>query len=131
MEKDCKYCNNSFIAFNTIQNKCHACTLKYTKKKHPKPRKPIAQRGKRTIQYEKWRDLIARPHLVRVYGNLCQECGRRAFKYLDDYTGAEREENLDVAHIVGRGRDASMKMVITNVRLLCRNCHRRETDGKL
>ena len=121
MERACKLCGDTFTAYNTIQNKCRSCTIKTTK--------PIAQRGKRTQLYEKWRDTIARPHLIRVYGNLCQECRRPARAYHDDL-GNVKYENLDVAHIIGRGADASQKMNIKNVRLLCRDCHRKETDGK-
>ncbi len=125
MERTCKVkgCSNTFFAYNTIQNKCREHAIAAAK--------PIAQRGKKTIQYERWRDTIARPHLIRVYGNICQECKRKARTYYNEETGETKTENLDVAHIIGRGHDASMKMVITNVRLLCRDCHRLETDGKL
>ena len=124
MERTCKVkgCSNTFFAYNTIQNKCREHAIQAAK--------PIAQRGKKTIQYEKWRDLIARPHLIRVFGNICQNCKRPARKYHDDM-GNLKEETLDVAHIKGRGSSPSTKMVITNVRLLCRDCHRLETDGKL
>lgn len=122
MERACKKCGEPFMAYNTIQNKCRQCTLKTAK--------PIAQRGDRTKLYEKWRDTIARPHLIRVHGNICQECKRPARQYHDSL-GNLKEATLDVAHIVGRGRDASKKMDIKNVRLLCRPCHRLETDGKL
>lgn len=124
MERTCKVkgCSNTFFAYNTIQNKCREHAIAAAK--------PITQRGKRTIQYEKWRDLVARPHLIRVYGNICQECKRPARKRHDDM-GNLVEETLDVAHIKGRGSSPSTKMEITNVRLLCRSCHRLETDGKL
>lgn len=125
MERTCKVkgCSNTFFAYTTIQNKCREHAMQAAK--------PIAQRGKKTIQYERWRDLIARPHLIRVYGNICQECKRPARTHYDEETGETKTENLDVAHIIGRGRDASKRMDIKNVRLLCRRCHRLETDGKL
>lgn len=124
MQRTCKVkgCSNTFFAYNTIQNKCREHAIQAAK--------PIAQRGDRTKLYEKWRDTIARPHLIRVYGNICQECKRPARKYHDSL-GNLKEATLDVAHIVGRGRDSSKKMDIKNVRLLCRPCHRKETDGKL
>ena len=124
MERTCKVkaCGNTFFAYNTLQNKCREHAIASAK--------PIPQRGKRTIQYERWRDTIARPHLIRVYGNICQNCKRPARKYHDDM-GNLKEETLDVAHIIGRGRDSSQKMNIKNVRLLCRDCHRLETDEKL
>lgn len=121
MKRKCKLCKSEFTAYNTIQNKCFTCTRKTSK--------PIPKRGKVTQQYEKWRDLIARPHLIRTQGNLCQNCGRRARAYHDNL-GNVQHETLDVAHIIGRGRDASKRMDIDNVRLLCRSCHRKETDGK-
>jgi len=110
------------MAYNTIQNKCREHTIKSASL--------IKQRGDRTILYEKWRDTIARPHLIRVFGNICQECKRPA-RAAHDSLGNLVYEHLDVAHIIGRGRSAATKMVITNVRLLCRTCHRKETDGKL
>ncbi len=125
MERTCKVkgCTNTFFAYSTLQNKCREHAIQAAK--------PIAQRGKKTIQYERWRDTIARPHLIRVYGNICQECKRPARSYYDEETGETKTENLDVAHIKGRGSNHALKMVITNVRLLCRPCHRLETDGKL
>lgn len=131
MQRECreKTCHNVYYTYSSLQTRCPDCQRKRDALKK-KPRKPIAQRGERTILYEKWRDTIARPHLRRVYGDICQECGRRARVWYDD-EGREHRENLDVAHIIGRGRDASQKMNIKNVRLLCRDCHRLETDGKL
>lgn len=124
MERTCKIkgCSNTFYAYNTIQNKCREHAIAAAK--------PIKQRGGRTIQYERWRDTIARPHLIRTQGNICQECRRPARAYHDEL-GNVKYESLDVAHIIGRGASAATKMVITNVRLLCRKCHRKETDGKL
>jgi hypothetical protein len=88
-----------------------------------KQRKPIAQKGKKTIEYEKWRDIVARPYLDEKYGIGCFDCG--ILPPLKPYSDTERYRH-DVAHIVGRGRDITKKMVLTNVRYKCRRCHQAE-----
>ncbi|ATW62216.1 HNH endonuclease [TM7 phage DolZOral124_53_65] len=121
-QRACKDCGETFTAYTTLQSRCRKCTYSRTK--------PITRRGKKTKRYEKWCDLVARPHLIRTQGNMCQNCLRSAIKY-HDYAGNLVEETLDVAHIKSRGSSPSTRMDVKNVRLLCRVCHRLETDGKL
>ena len=79
-----------------------------------KPRKPIKQRGKRTIEYENWRDNVARPHLDKK-GRRCAQCGAVGVP-------------LDVDHIKNRGSHYHLRMNLSNVQYLCRPCHRGKTD---
>lgn len=78
-----------------------------------KPRKPIKQKGKRSIAYEAWRDHVARPYLDEAFGHRCVDCGAT--------------EGLDVAHIKTRGSRADLKMVLSNVQYKCRDCHNAES----
>lgn len=84
-----------------------------------KPRKPIKKKGKRTIEYEEWRDTIARPYLIKTYGEICAECkGKRC-----------GNKQLDVDHILNRGSHYGLKMSLTNVQLLGRYpCHIEKTS---
>lgn len=77
-----------------------------------KPRKPIKQKGRRSIAYDKWRDEVAKPYLDQVFGHRCAECGATT--------------QLDVAHIEERGSRPDLAKVLSNVRYLCRNCHLKE-----
>lgn len=79
-----------------------------------KPRKPIKQRGKKAIEYEKWRDTIAKPYLDKTFGHRCVDCGAI--------------EGLTVDHIKTRGSRADLKKELSNVQYLCWNCHRDKTD---
>jgi 5-methylcytosine-specific restriction endonuclease McrA len=78
-----------------------------------KPKKPIKKRGKRTLEYETWRDTVAKPYLDKTYGHVCRDCGA---------TG-----QLDVEHIKKRGSHPHLKMTLTNVTYLCRPCHIKAT----
>jgi hypothetical protein len=79
-----------------------------------RPRKPINQRGKKTIEYEEWRDTVARPYLIKTFGNQCAECkGVRC-----------GNKQLDVDHKKKRGSNPHLKMDLKNVQLLGRYpCH--------
>lgn len=85
-----------------------------------KPRKPIKvyklpkKRGKRTIEYDKWRDTVAKPYLDKTFGHRCVDCGAT--------------EGLTVDHIKNRGSRADLKMKLSNVQYLCWQCHRGKTD---
>lgn len=83
------------------------------------PRKRITQRGQKTLEYETWRDTVAKPYLDKKYGHVCaiKECWAIVA--------------LDVAHIQGRGSHPGLKTNVRNVRWLCRYHHSLETDGKL
>lgn len=79
-----------------------------------KPRKPINQKGKRTLEYEEWRDTIARPYLIKTYGPVCADCGGTRCG----------NKQLDVDHKKKRGSNPSLKMDLNNVQLLGRYpCH--------
>lgn len=79
-----------------------------------KPRKPITQRGKKTIEYEHWRDTVARPYLIARYGLRCALCsGIRC-----------GNKQLDVDHKKKRGSNPALKMDLNNVQLVGRfPCH--------
>lgn len=85
-----------------------------------KKRKPIAKKGKRTIEYEAWRDIIARPYLIKKYGEVCAACG-----------GARcGNKQLDVEHKKNRGSHPELKMVLSNVQLMGRfPCHYEKTNN--
>ena len=85
-----------------------------------KPRKPITQRGKKTIKYEHWRDTVARPYLDAKYGRQCSKCTKMP-PLKSDGTRAFH----DIDHINKRrmGGAPSRTMDINNIRYLCRSCH--------
>lgn len=76
-------------------------------RKHPNPI------GKSAIRYSEWRDQVAKPYLDNIYGHYCVDCGT--------------QDNLDVAHILGRGSHPRLKMVVSNVHWKCRACHQKES----
>ena len=82
--------------------------------------KPIKKKGKRTIEYEKWRDEVARPYLIEKYGEICVACqGARC-----------GNQQLDVEHKKNRGSHHELKMVLSNVQLMGRYpCHYEKTNG--
>lgn len=79
-----------------------------------KKRKPIAKVGKKSRDYTKWRDTVAKPFLDDYYGHTCAVCGTT--------------ENLDVDHIKNRGSHPELVCELTNVQYLCRTCHYRKTN---
>lgn len=84
-----------------------------------KRNKKPPQKGRETLEYERWRDEVAKPYLIEKYGEICQICfGLRC-----------GNQQLDVAHIKGRGGHHQLKTNLDNVRLVGRYpCHRYETD---
>lgn len=111
-------------------NPCKLCASTWhTKAFCPQNRKPLkvsnpqplkrykrpALRGKRSIEYQAWRDTVAIPYLDKRYGHMCAYCAN---------TG-----NLDVDHILNRGSHPQLKMNLKNVQFLCRRCHYLKTDG--
>lgn len=79
-----------------------------------KPRKRIAQKGRKTEAYETWRDEIARPYLIKTFGAVCAACGGLRCK----------NKQLDVDHKLKRGSRPDLKMSLDNVQLLGRYpCH--------
>lgn len=113
MSKTCSYngCDRGCYGELCIQHK--------PRKPLPKATKPIKQKGKRTIEYEKWRDTVARPYLIKKYGEVCAECkGVRCGNI-----------QLDVDHIKNRGSHYHLRMSLSNVQLLGRYpCHQEKTD---
>ena len=111
IEKMCKSCGRTYPVYNSAQSLCGVCSYnKYFRGKQ----KPISQRGKRTRDYEVWRDTVAIPHLTKQYGLRCSECGvLPSGKY------------HDVDHIKKRSTPPELKTEITNVRFLCRRCHQK------
>lgn len=109
-KRTCKLCSASFTAYSTLQNKCRQCTYRTAK--------PIKKQGKEYAKYERWKKKVAIPYLDTYYGRKCDHCKKAS-------------DSLDVAHKLTRGARHDLKYSVTNVRYLCRECHRKETDGKL
>lgn len=116
--RPCKDCNTEIRVFNTTDNKCYDCKLKSFK--------PL-KAGKKTKQYNEWRDNIARPYLDKKYGRACTRC-RKQPPY-DIETGEYKYHDID--HINKRSTNPHKVMELTNLRYLCRKCHRKVTDGKV
>ena len=108
-KKKCKYCNDPeplHYPYMCIDN----------------PRKPkrIKKKGKKTIEYETWRDEVAKPYLIDKYGEVCADCnGVRC-----------GNKQLDVDHIKARGSHYALRMTLSNVQFLGRHpCHYEKTNG--
>lgn len=84
--------------------------------KNPKKKKPLKQKGRRTLIYEEWRDMVAVPYLDATYGRICA------------YNGCNESKNLDIDHIKKRGSHPHLKMELSNVQYMCRPHHRLITD---
>lgn len=97
-------------------SKAYSARKKKTPGKLPvsKKRKPIKQKGKRTIEYEKWRDTVAKPYLDRTFGRRCADCGSA--------------DNLTIDHIITRGSRPDLVKELSNIQYLCGDCHRDKTD---
>lgn len=131
VKRNCKDCGDPMLAYTTTQNRCGNCLKKRQKPKLRKPlprqTKPIRQKGKVTLTYEKWRDTVARPYLDRVFGRQCAKCG--APPPVNEETGVELHHDVD--HILERGSHPELRMVLSNVRYLCRSCHSKKQKEKL
>lgn len=80
----------------------------------------IPKIGKETIEYNKWRDTVAKPYLDKKYGRVCQAC-------FGDRCG---NKQLDVEHTKGRGGHHELKMVLSNVTYMGRYpCHFEKTNN--
>lgn len=105
--RPCKYCGSlTHWPFQCRQN--------------PKTKKSIPKKGKRTLEYEEWRDTVAIPYLDRTTGRICQRCfGARC-----------GNRQLDVDHKKNRGSNPQLKMDLNNIQYLGRYpCHAEKTDG--
>ncbi len=81
--------------------------------KQVKEPKPIRKRGKRTIEYDKWRDTVAVPYLNDKFGHFCAHCSTPI--------------DLSVDHVKNRGSSPHLKMDLNNVQWLCVTCHSYKT----
>lgn len=121
----CKDCPQTIIQYTSTQNRCTRCLYARQKSKsvaNPRKSKPIRQKGKRTLEYERWRDTVAKPYLDKTYGRVCSSCA-----------GSRCGNNqLDVDHIQNRGSHPELRMELSNVRYLGRfPCHYEKTAGIL
>ena len=76
-----------------------------------KPRKRINPMGKRTLEYNEWRDTVAIPYLDATYGRICAT------------PDCMVTTKLDVQHKQKRGSHPELKMNLNNVEYLCRTHH--------
>jgi 5-methylcytosine-specific restriction endonuclease McrA len=72
-------------------------------------RKPINQQGKEYTKWQKFRPQ-AFEKLIQRDGNRCKMCGIS-------------QKNYDIDHIITKGSRRDLKYDLTNLQLLCRNCH--------
>lgn len=87
-----------------------------------KSRKAIPKQSAKEIEYQTWKEEVARPHLIWRDGNKCFCCGRAAYP----------NEKLDIEHKLGKGTRPDLKRVLRNLRLFCRfPCHAAKTLGKV
>lgn len=85
-----------------------------------KPRKRIPQQSAKELDYQEWKEQVARPAVISRDGNNCFCCGRPAMS----------DEKLDLEHTKGKGSRPDLKQDISNLRLFCRfPCHRNKTDN--
>lgn len=84
-----------------------------------KPRKPIPPQSAKEIDYQEWKESVARPYLIDKYGNVCSCCGKD-FGFV----------KLDIEHTLTKGSRPDLKRNLDNMTLMCRWCHSRKTDGK-
>lgn len=105
---------------NYCTSKCYGEFCFRHKPRKPLKRTAIKKRGKRSIEYEKWRKEEAIPYLDSKYGRVCAACnGTRCGNI-----------NLDVDHKKGRGSHPHLRMTLTNVQYLGRYpCHYEKTNG--
>lgn len=83
--------------------------------------KKIRPQSDREIEYQEWKETVARPYLIEEYGNYCHCCLRPA----------QENENLDIEHTKNKGSHPELKRDLKNMRLYCRYpCHRNKTDNR-
>lgn len=79
-------------------------------------KKRMNKKGRQQLEYEKWRDGVAKPFLDETFGRVCST------------PGCEATEGLQVDHIKNRGSRADLKMDLENVQYLCAYpCHYNKT----
>jgi hypothetical protein len=112
MAKQCQYtgCNR-----NCYGEYCYLHKARKPLRSHVHPKK----QSDRELDYQAWKEAVARPYVVERDGNRCMCCGRPAYP----------REKLDLDHIKGKGSHADSKRDLQNLQLLCRfPCHRNKTD---
>jgi hypothetical protein len=71
------------------------------------------------MNYQQWKEEIARPFLIKRDGNRCSCCLRPA----------RTNEKLDIEHTKTKGSRPDLKRDLRNLSLMCRiPCHRNKTD---
>lgn len=103
---------------------CPICNILGHSRYYCRVRRPkrIPIKGRRTLEYEQWRDEVGIPHLDKTTGRICQAC-------LGDRCG---NRQLDVDHILNRGSHPELIKDVNNIQYLGREpCHRLKTEGKL
>lgn len=89
---------------------CPVCSSLYHTKSWHNPRKPMNKLGKQGKIYNTFRDTVARPYLIKTFGERCATCKRSDLP-------------LDVDHIEKRGSHRELKYDLNNLQFLCRSCH--------
>lgn len=110
----CEICGNRAYSIRCVRHKIKRPIA--VKTALPRPTKRIRQIGKKTITYNQWRDEVARPYLIAMFGEVCV------------IPGCTEATGLDVDHKLNRGSHPELKMVLTNVQLICRPHHQAKTD---
>lgn len=91
-----------------------------------KPRKPInrlrrpRKMSDKEVQYQVWKETVARPALIARDGNKCTCCNRPA----------EAGEKLDIEHTITKGSRPELKQELSNLTLMDRFCHHYKTIGQ-
>lgn len=83
-----------------------------------KPHKAIPKQTAKELEYQIWKEAIARPAVIERDGWGCQ-C-----------PGVCWNLGTDLDHKLGKGSHPGMKRDIANLQLLCRPCHNNKTDLK-
>lgn len=110
--KHCKAVNRHYSTF---------CPFKPLTKNALKIRKRIKQQSDKEIEYQRWKEEVARPALIERDGNRCSCCSRPAYE----------EEKLDIEHTLNKGSHAGLKRDLNNMTLMCRfPCHFHKTNNK-
>lgn len=82
--------------------------------------KRIKQRSAKEIEYQTWKETVARPYLIERDGNNCSCCKRPA----------ATNEKLDIEHTLGKGSHPELKRNLDNLTLMDRICHHYKTINK-
>jgi hypothetical protein len=85
-----------------------------------RPTKRIKQQSDRELEYQAWKETVARPALIERDGNNCSCCGRSAFM----------NEKLDIEHTLTKGSRPDLKRDPDNLTLMDRICHHYKTIGQ-